>query len=89
VSNSLKYAFPGNQTGEIRISLQSDQPDHYILMVADNGTSFPTGLDFRRTKSLGLQLVCNLTKQLQGTIDLTFAPGATFKITFSEQKLKV
>ena len=89
VSNSLKYAFPDNQTGEICISLQSDQPDHYILTVADNGTSFPPKLDFRRTKSLGLQLVCNLTKQLQGTIDLTFAPGATFKITFSEQKLKV
>ncbi len=89
VSNSLKYAFPGNQSGEIRISLRADQPDHYHLTVADNGTSFPAGLDFRRTKSLGLQLVCNLTKQLQGTIDLTFEPGATFKITFSDQKLKV
>lgn len=89
VSNSLKYAFPAHQSGEIQITLKSDQPDHYILTVADNGTGFPADLDFRRTKSLGLQLVCNLTKQLQGTIDLTFEPGAAFTITFSEQKLKV
>src|SRR5437763_15706734 len=40
----------------------------YMLSVSDTGVGFPAGLDFRQTTSLGLQLVCLLTEQLDGTI---------------------
>ncbi len=85
ISNSLKYAFSAGQTGEISIYLASETENYYTLRVEDNGSGFPTDLNFRNTKSLGLQLVCSLTKQLHGTIDLECLQGTAFKITFAEQ----
>jgi two-component sensor histidine kinase len=52
------------------------------VVVRDTGLGFPEDLDFRRTASLGLQLVRLLTEQLQGTITLTRRPGTTFTLTF-------
>ncbi|PSB17610.1 PAS domain S-box protein [Phormidesmis priestleyi ULC007] len=89
ISNSLKYAFSAGQAGEISIRLFSEAENYYTLIVQDNGSGFPTDLNFRNTKSLGLQLVCSLTKQLHGTIDLECQRGAVFKISFAEQKQKV
>ncbi len=88
ISNSLKYAFSAGQAGEINIHLLSEAEDCYTLIVQDNGSGFPTELNFRNTKSLGLQLVCSLTKQLHGTINLDCDRGVEFKITFAEQKQK-
>lgn len=89
ISNSLKYAFSPGQAGEISIRLSSEAEDCYTLVVQDNGLGLPTDLNFRNTRSLGLQLVCSLAKQLHGTIDLECQHGASFKITFAEQKQKV
>jgi|SRR5437868_2000353 two-component sensor histidine kinase len=55
----------------------------YMLSVSDTGVGFPAGLDFRQTTSLGLQLVCLLTEQLDGTITLEHHHGTTFTITFA------
>ena len=51
-------------------------------MVRDNGIGFPDEIDVHHTESLGLQLVAMLTEQLQGTIALERADGATFTVTF-------
>jgi two-component sensor histidine kinase len=81
VSNSLKYAFPGGKRGEIFIDLRSDH-DQIILTVGDNGRAFPKGLDFRKTQSLGLQLVISLVEQLEGTIELHSDGQTEFRIAF-------
>ena len=53
-------------------------------MVSDDGVGLPEDLDFRKTKSLGLQLVNNLSvAQLEGAIDLDRSGGTTFRITFT------
>jgi PAS domain S-box-containing protein len=83
VSNSLKYAFPDRRPGEIRIRLTGDG-DGYALVVEDNGTGLPPGLDFRNTPSLGLQLVNTLVEQLEGRIDLLPGTGTVFMIKFGE-----
>jgi PAS domain S-box-containing protein len=88
ISNSLKYAFPEERSGRIGIHLHAGPENRYMLIVQDNGIGFPIHLDFRSTKSLGLQLVCNLTKQLQGKIDLDRNQGSRFTITFAESKSK-
>ncbi len=85
VSNCLKYAFPGDKTGYIRIKLHRDG-ENYILEVSDNGVGFPEDLDFQRTESLGMQLVNNLTLQLRGKVELIKSPGTTFTITFPEER---
>lgn len=85
VSNSLKYAFSTTNQGEIEIHLHSTEPDCYTLKVQDNGCGLPTDIDFRHTRSLGLQLVCSLVKQLHGTIELSNQAGAQFIISFAEK----
>ena len=86
VSNSLKYAFPKFRNGEIHLALHTDQDDEerlrHILIVSDNGTGLPKDLDITKTKSLGMQLVKNLTSQLGGQLEVTNNKGVTFTIIF-------
>ncbi|MCP4577661.1 MAG: sensor histidine kinase [Deltaproteobacteria bacterium] len=86
VSNSRKYAFPGNKKGEIRVALQSFDEDALVLEVGDNGIGTPEDLDFRNTASMGLHLVNRLSEdQLHGKIELDRAGGTTFRIRFNNQ----
>ncbi|MCP4582361.1 MAG: hypothetical protein GY839_12165, partial [candidate division Zixibacteria bacterium] len=82
LSNSLKYAFPAGQPGQIRIDLQPLADRRFVLLVSDDGIGFPEELDFRKTKSLGLRLVNTLVRQLNGTIELKRDGGTKFKIMF-------
>lgn len=86
VSNSLKYAFPEDKKGIIRIDLYPDEYGKFILIIRDNGVGFPKHLDFRNMESLGLRLVKTLTKQLGGSIELNSNNGTAFKIIFAELK---
>jgi two-component sensor histidine kinase/CBS domain-containing protein len=85
MSNSLKHAFPTpSKDKEICINIYSSGNHQFILNVSDNGIGFPKDLDFRNTESLGLELVCTLTEQLDGTIELDNSKGTSFNIAFSE-----
>jgi len=77
VSNSLKYAFPEERAGEIKVAFNPINEDELVLEVSDNGIGMPEKLDFRNTKSLGLHLVTILSEdQLHGTIELNRTDGA-------------
>ena len=82
LSNSLKYAFPGDQGGEVTIALRATSAGQMVLIVRDTGIGFPAHMDFRHTDSLGLQLVCLLTEQLGGTIELERASGTQWTLRF-------
>ncbi|HBB32250.1 MAG TPA: hypothetical protein DDZ80_21810 [Cyanobacteria bacterium UBA8803] len=84
VSNALKYAFPNYTGGKIQIALHAETDNRYTLTVSDNGIGIPSNLDFRNTKSLGLQLVNVLTEQVEGTIELDRSCGTEFRIRFSQ-----
>ncbi len=86
VTNSLKHAFPDAKEGEIEISLRPADENMIELTVRDNGIGIPDDVDFRNTKSLGLQLVAILTKQIHGEIGLNRDNGTEFKIKFSDVK---
>lgn len=87
VSNSLKHAFPDGKKGEVKVSLKK-MADKYILIISDDGIGFPRDLDYKNTDSLGLQLVNNLVKQINGTISMDTNHGTTFRIIFEELKYK-
>jgi two-component sensor histidine kinase len=70
LSNALKHAFPAGQSGQVDIDLRLSNGREVTIVVRDTGVGFPAGVDFRHTASLGLQLVCILTEQLNGTITL-------------------
>ena len=85
ISNSLKHAFPKGKSGEVKVSMRPSEKGWVELIIRDNGVGFPKELDFRKTKSLGLQLVNTLVKdQLGGEIELDRSAGTKFKIKFKQ-----
>jgi PAS domain S-box-containing protein len=88
LSNSLQHAFPDGREGEIVIVLRPTSTSRLELVVADDGVGFPEKLDFRQTETLGLQLVCLLTSQLGGNIELERCGGTVFTIEFPESGTK-
>lgn len=83
VSNSLKYAFPQEGKGEIKIALRSVNEDELELTVSDNGIGIPEDLDFENPESLGLDLVKTLAEHnLDAKIELDRKEGITFRILF-------
>jgi two-component sensor histidine kinase len=82
LSNSLKYAFPDDRGGEINVAMRATSEGHMLVVVRDSGVGFPANMDFRNTNSLGLQLVCLLTEQLGGTIELERAAGTQWTLRF-------
>lgn len=87
VSNALKYAFSPGYSGELRVELYAVGDREYTLIVSDTGIGLPKNIDFRNTKSLGLQLVNALTDQLDGAVELNGHKGAEFKIIFPNRSL--
>lgn len=85
VSNAIKYAFPDGKRGEIQIYLRVVEPHRYELVVMDDGVGLPPGLNIHNnSRTLGLQLVCTLVRQLQGTIEVESGSGTRFKIYFTD-----
>lgn len=82
LSNALKHAFVRGKRGRVWIELGSKGEDTQYLVVRDDGVGFPSGVDFRATTSLGLQLVCALVEQLGGTIALDRNHGTTWAIAY-------
>jgi two-component sensor histidine kinase/Tfp pilus assembly protein PilF len=80
ISNSLKYAFPNQGKGEIRVSLY-EKEEILLLEVADDGVGIkpdfiPLGTGF------GSELISLLTRQLDGKMTLIKSPGAAFSFKF-------
>jgi two-component sensor histidine kinase/CBS domain-containing protein len=86
VSNALKHAFPAahDQDNRIWVTIRQSKDEEFVLTVGDNGVGFPVGLDFKNTESLGLELVCIFTEQLEGSIELAAGEGTQFVVTFNE-----
>ncbi len=83
ITNALKHGFPDGRPGNIQVRLQALQ-QQTSLAIRDDGIGFPPELDFRQSRSLGLQLVCTLANQLGGTINLKRDNGTEFVIVFSD-----
>ncbi|MGB8952492.1 MAG: PAS domain S-box protein [Candidatus Aminicenantales bacterium] len=82
VTNALKHAFPKGRNGEILIRMKADHQGKILLVIGDNGIGLPRKLNFRKTETLGLQIVCDLVRQLDGTIYLNRDRGTEFRISF-------
>jgi two-component sensor histidine kinase len=82
VTNSLKYAYPDGEAGRIRISCRRTDYGQYSLVVGDDGPGLPVGFDLNTNTSLGLKLVSNLVKQIEGQMKVNWHHGAQFEIQF-------
>jgi PAS domain S-box-containing protein len=81
LTNALKHAFPAGRRGEIGIDLMRES-GRIVLTVRDNGVGLPAGFDLTKVKSLGLQLVDVLARQLRGSFRLTNSCGVAAELSF-------
>jgi PAS domain S-box-containing protein len=84
ISNSFKHGFPAGRAGEIRIELQPVAGGPQVrLAVSDTGVGLPADFELKRMQSLGMQLVSDLVRQLDATLEIGPGPGADFRIVFT------
>jgi PAS domain S-box-containing protein len=88
VTNSIKYAFPNGEKGEIRIGFHIESNDRHILTVGDNGVGLPANFDIENAETLGLRLVNILVNQLEGDLEMSNKNGTEFKIGFQRTDKK-
>lgn len=82
VSNALKHAFDGRETGTLKISFRQSGGNSIRLVVEDDGIGLPAGFDIENSDSLGMQLMNALTSQLEGTLSLRNHNGTAFILEF-------
>lgn len=81
ISNSLEHAFPEGRRGSI--SVQGGLAEGRIeLTVRDDGIGLPPNFDLKHLKSLGLEIVNILLRQLKGELRIESANGTAFHIWF-------
>ena len=86
ITNSLKYAFPEDRKGEIRIEFGYLDDGQLEMRVSDDGVGLPMDLDYKDSDTLGVQIVKALAEhQLGGTVKLDGTKGTKFLIRFKER----
>jgi two-component sensor histidine kinase len=82
ITNSIKYAFPGNRDGRISIRLSHLGGHHYRLTIADDGIGVPEQIKEKKTASLGMSLMSGLSEDLDGSFSIENRNGTLVTITF-------
>jgi len=87
ISNSLKYAFKDQASGEISISLKEEGPS-LQLNVMDNGIGLPEGFSVENNTSLGYRLIKAFCDKLKATLQVDSKKGETsISISIKDFKL--
>lgn len=86
VTNSIKYAFPGNRKGQIDIRLHRTGRQ-IKLTVADNGIGIDPSLINAELNSLGLKLMRGLSREIKGSITIGSGNGTTICVLFEADQL--
>jgi two-component sensor histidine kinase len=86
ISNSLKYAFPKDRKGVIKIRLFMDGDQFIHLCIGDDGMGFADNFDIKQVSSLGIKLITNLVeRQLKGTLEVNIHKHPEFHISFKNE----
>ncbi|MFO7980802.1 MAG: histidine kinase dimerization/phosphoacceptor domain -containing protein, partial [Candidatus Aminicenantes bacterium] len=82
VSNAFAHGFPGKKKGSVSIKMKAEGKESYNLVVSDTGVGLPKKYDWKNPITLGIQLVSDLVKQIDGTLDIRREKGTKVKIQF-------
>jgi len=83
VSNALKHGFPAGRPGSVRVELKPRENGAFSLRVTDDGVGLPADFESKRGRSLGLQMVADLARQMKGRLAVDPGPAAVFEVTFT------
>lgn len=82
LTNIMKYAFTGRDSGFIEVTLTEDQ-GKIKLIILDNGNGLPEGFELEKQNGFGLMLIEMLTQQLDGSFTIENHVGTKSVIEFS------
>jgi two-component sensor histidine kinase/TPR repeat protein len=83
ITNSIKYAFPGDRNGAIKISFTRILDDQLLLTIKDNGVGFPPNFDINHSGSLGMKLMKGLSEDIDGEFSINGHNGTEIMLTFN------
>ncbi len=87
ITNSFKYAFPGETNGSITLDVRKEKKE-VVFIVQDSGIGLPKNFDKLKKESLGMTLILSLTEQLNGKIEWASKNGAFFELRFIPSEMK-
>jgi two-component sensor histidine kinase len=87
VTNCLKHAFPDGRTGTVNISLDDFGNGRRRLCVTDDGVGISAGDESDRPDAMGLRLVRDLARQLEGAVSIEAGQGTRVCIVFPESNV--
>jgi len=82
ITNSIKYAFPNDREGVVKITVSNTTGHQYLLEISDNGIGMPSDLNNKKVGSLGMSLMEGLSEDLDGTFSIENNNGTVIKIAF-------
>lgn len=83
ITNSLKHAFPQGQAGRIELHMGRRSNGSVRVVIADDGVGMPANVDLSiAPKTLGLRLVNDLAKQLDGAVTVSVERGTRVQVDF-------
>ena len=86
VSNALKYAFPGDEKGEIKVRL--DEIDHQLLLsVVDNGIGIAEQDIDKLRGSFGYRLINAFSQQLNADLEIQNDQGTAVTLRIRKYKI--
>jgi two-component sensor histidine kinase len=83
ISNAFKHAFCDGRDGLLEIVFRRVKDHEALLIVTDNGKGLPTTFDANSTKSMGMQVVMMLTRQMEATLEITQESGTRFALSWT------
>lgn len=81
VTNSYEHGFEGVSEGKLKVNLKVEDERVHISVI-DNGKGLPDDFDSAESASLGLTMVKQLTRQLNGELDFHDKEGTHVEVSF-------
>src|SRR5262249_39276136 len=82
VTNIFKHAFPEGGWVVLRMGGRRLEAGGVGLVVGDEGVGLPADVDLQQPRSLGLDLVVTLARQLAASLEIMREHGTAFVLTF-------
>jgi two-component sensor histidine kinase len=82
LTNTAKYAFTEQKSGQINIAIEPLEEHRYKLHYADTGPGIPEDKRLEATNTLGSRLIKILTRQLGGNVEQFNENGAHYVVRF-------
>ncbi|MEX2584897.1 MAG: histidine kinase dimerization/phosphoacceptor domain -containing protein [Balneolaceae bacterium] len=89
-TNIIKHAFGEEHARSPRIEASMKEREEKVtLTIEDNGTGLPDSVSADEPRTLGIQLIDSLVRQLEGTYQYqAIGEGTRFRLTFQKSDLK-